>query len=105
LNSVAGVLFLGTPHRGGNGVDIATFVSNFLKAVNVSVRIDLIRQLEPNSMVLFDLTDDFRQLVEAKGIEISTIFEIRKTVFGHWPAKRRFLVRNVIFDWQLSSPV
>lgn len=87
------MIFLGTPHRGGNGVDSATFVANFLRAVNVNVRLDLIKSLNPNSMVLFDLTDDFRQLVEAKGIEISTLFEIKKTVFGHWPAKRRFLVR------------
>jgi hypothetical protein len=90
------VIFLGTPHRGGNGVDSATFVSNFLRAVNVNVRVDLIKSLNPNSMVLFDLTDDFRQLVEAKGIEISTLFEIKKTVIGHWPVKHQFLVRYLL---------
>jgi len=96
LNSVRGVIFVGTPHRGGNGVDSATFVSNFLKAVNITVRVDLIQSLNPNSMVLFDLTDDFRQLVDAKGMGISTLFEVRKTVFGHWPVKRQFLVRNML---------
>ena len=90
------MIFIGTPHRGGNGVDSATFVSNFLKVVNITVRIDLIKSLNPNSMVLFDLTDDFRQLVDTKRMGISTLFELRETVFGHWPVKRQFLVRNIL---------
>ncbi|KDQ27205.1 hypothetical protein PLEOSDRAFT_1026793, partial [Pleurotus ostreatus PC15] len=67
-------VFVGTPHRGGNGVDGAKFVANFVRAFNVDIRYDLIKSLDPGSMVLFDLTDDFRQLVAAKGIEIATLF-------------------------------
>ncbi|KAH7868130.1 uncharacterized protein C8R40DRAFT_1075065 [Lentinula edodes] len=33
-------------------------------------------------MVLFDLTDDFRQLVSSKGIEIASLFETKKTKIG-----------------------
>jgi len=84
INSVGGVIFLGTPHRGGNGVDTATFVANFVRVFNVNVRVDLIKSLDPSSMVLFDLTDDFRQLIAAKGIGISTLFEIKKTKLGYF---------------------
>ncbi|KAJ8694582.1 hypothetical protein PTI98_007242 [Pleurotus ostreatus] len=82
LNSVRGIVFVGTPHRGGNGVDGAKFVANFVRAFNVDIRYDLIKSLDPGSMVLFDLTDDFRQLIAAKGIEIATLFETKKTRFG-----------------------
>lgn len=84
INSVAGIVFLGTPHQGANGVDTAKFVANFVRAFNIDIRVDLIKSLDPNSMVLFDLTDDFRQLVSSKGIEIATLFETKKTKIGLW---------------------
>ncbi|KAJ3876592.1 Alpha/Beta hydrolase protein [Lentinula edodes] len=82
INSVSGIVFLGTPHQGGNGVDTARFVANFVRAFNIDVRVDLIKSLDPKSMVLFDLTDDFRQLVSSKGIEIASLFETKKTKIG-----------------------
>ncbi|KAF9011454.1 hypothetical protein BDZ89DRAFT_1077817 [Hymenopellis radicata] len=82
LNSVTGIVFVGTPHSGGNGVDTAQFVANLVRVFNVEVRGDLVKSLDPRSMVLFDLTDDFRQLIAAKGIEIATLFEIKKTPLG-----------------------
>ena len=45
LNSVGGVVFTGTPHQGVNRVSSAAFLSNFLRAVNVAVQIDLMRSL------------------------------------------------------------
>nr|VWP02414.1 D-xylose-proton symporter [Ganoderma boninense] len=93
LNSVAGVIFLGTPHRGGNGVDTATFIANFIRAFKVNVRADLLKSLDPNSMVLFDLTDDFRQLVATKGIEIASLFETKKTKFS-WPISPVWIVEE-----------
>ncbi|KAH7928814.1 hypothetical protein BV22DRAFT_1192463 [Leucogyrophana mollusca] len=92
LNSAGAVMFLGTPHQGGNGVDMGTFVANFVRAFGVKARSDIIRSLDPRSMVLFDLTDDFRQLVDAKGIEISTLFEIKKTHIG--PLKSIWIVEE-----------
>jgi hypothetical protein len=79
LNSVTGVAFLGTPHQGGNGVNNAKFVANLVRAFKIDVRVDLLKSLDPKSMILFDLTNDFRQLVSSKGIEIASLFETRKT--------------------------
>ncbi|KIK63472.1 hypothetical protein GYMLUDRAFT_72124 [Collybiopsis luxurians FD-317 M1] len=87
INSVTGIVFLGTPHQGGNGVDAAKFVANFVRAFNIDVRVDLIKSLDPKSMVLFDLTDDFRQLVSSKGIEIATLYETKKTKIGVFSSK------------------
>ncbi|KAF4570207.1 hypothetical protein EYR36_010014 [Pleurotus pulmonarius] len=100
LNSVRGVIFVGTPHRGGNGVDGAKFVANFVRAFNVEVRYDLIKSLESGSPVLFDLTDDFRQLVAAKGIEIATLFETKKTRLGS-----RFLFGSSIWIVEEQSAI
>ncbi|KAJ3847439.1 Alpha/Beta hydrolase protein, partial [Lentinula lateritia] len=88
INSVSGIVFLGTPHQGGNGVDTARFVANFVRAFNIDVRVDLIKSLDPRSMVLFDLTDDFRQLVSSKGIEIASLFETKKTKIGIFSQER-----------------
>ncbi|KAJ7875324.1 Alpha/Beta hydrolase protein [Mycena olivaceomarginata] len=79
LNSVTGVAFLGTPHQGANGISNAKFVANFVRAFKPDARVDLLKSLDPKSMILFDLTDDFRQLVSSKGIEIASLFETRKT--------------------------
>lgn len=76
------MIFLGTPHGGGNSVDTATLVANFIRAFKVDVRTDLIKSMDPSSMALFDLTDDFRQLVATKGIEIASLFDTKKTRFS-----------------------
>ncbi|KLO06642.1 hypothetical protein SCHPADRAFT_837791 [Schizopora paradoxa] len=82
LNSVHGVLSLGTPHQGGKGVDNARFVANFLRPFNRNVRMDLIKGLRPDSMILFDLTNEFRKLVEARRIKIATLIESKSTRIG-----------------------
>lgn len=85
LNSVRGVVFIGTPHRGGNGVDGAKFIANFVRAFNVDVRYDLISSLRPASMDLFDLGNSFgRLLADRNHIKIATLYETKKTRIG-WP--------------------
>jgi len=67
-------------------------VADLLKAINIETRGDLLKTLDPRSLALFDLTDDFRQVVELLGITIHTFFEGKKTKVGHWPAKRNVLI-------------
>lgn len=92
LNSVCGVIFLGTPHQGGRELDSATAVANFLHP-HTEARRDLINPLKPYSLFLFDLTGDFLQVVEAKDIQISTFYETRKTTLDCSPHMPPFLVR------------
>ncbi|KAG9220126.1 hypothetical protein CCMSSC00406_0007179 [Pleurotus cornucopiae] len=94
LNSVRGVVFIGTPHRGGNGVDGAKFIANFVRAFNVDVRYDLISSLRPASTDLFDLSNSFgRLLADRNHIKIATLYETKKTRIG-WPVvgKRVWIV-------------
>lgn len=48
---------------------------------SVDVRKDLIAEQHPNSMVLFDLTNDFRELIAAKDIAIATLYETKMTKY------------------------
>ena len=75
-------MFFGTPHQGGSGITAAEFVANILQAVNVETRKDLIKELNPESLFLFDLTGDFRQVIDALGIVIYTFYEGKKTRIG-----------------------
>ncbi|KAJ6565197.1 Alpha/Beta hydrolase protein [Mycena vulgaris] len=92
LDSISSVMFFGTPHQGGSGVGPAEFVANLLHAVNLDARSDLIRELNPNSLFLFDLTGDFRQVIDNLRTEIYTFFEGKETRIGKWPARRKLLV-------------
>jgi len=67
-------------------------MTNLLKAINIETRSDLLRMLDARSLALFDLTDDFRQVVELLGVTIHTFFEGKKTKIGHWPTRRNVLV-------------
>ncbi|KAJ7290249.1 Alpha/Beta hydrolase protein [Mycena rebaudengoi] len=89
LESIHAVMFFGTPHQGGNGVGTGEFLANLLRAVNLDARSDLIRELNPNSLFLFDLTGDFRQVIENLGTVIYTFFEGKETQIGKWPVKRK----------------
>ena len=71
----------GTPHRGLHGVDDETFLTNLLRVCNVDIRTDLLEEQRSCSAILFDLTEDFKQLIAAKNIEVATLFEIKKTEF------------------------
>ena len=97
LNSTRAIMFFGTPHQGGNGVSTAKFLANLLHAVNIDARSDLIKELNPDSLFLFDLTGDFRQVIESLGIVIYTFFEGKKTEIGRfWPMIKKILVRQSI---------
>lgn len=77
LESVIGIIFIGTPHISVPGLDDATTAANFLypQVINKA----LVQSLEPGSFFLFDQTQDFKQLLEQRQIKISTLFEARKT--------------------------
>ncbi|KAF9064864.1 Alpha/Beta hydrolase protein [Rhodocollybia butyracea] len=92
LESIHAVMFFGTPHQGGNGVSTAEFLTNLLHAVNLDARSDLIRELNPNSLFLFDLTGDFRQVIESLHTVICTFVEGKETKIGRWPLKRKLLI-------------
>ncbi|KAH6919120.1 hypothetical protein BKA70DRAFT_42271 [Coprinopsis sp. MPI-PUGE-AT-0042] len=95
IQSVRAVTFFGTPHQGANGVTTGKLIANLLTAVNLEARGDLLKELERNSTSLFDLTSDFRQVVQRLGVVVYTMYEAKKTVLGRWPFKKALLVRRI----------
>lgn len=94
LNGVrhGGLVFIGTPHSGVNlnGIDADTFIKVLVGVVfnlDVDARHDLVEDLRSNSnsRQLFDLTDDFRQLIAAKRIGVVTLLESKKTRLRGFP--------------------
>jgi hypothetical protein len=89
-----GVIFMGTPHGGGNGAEAAVFVTNIVKAANIDLKQDLIRGLQKDSKDLFDATRDFRRLVEDTQIKVYSLYEGTQTKLGSWPFQKRIWVRG-----------
>src|ERR1700729_1662092 len=79
LKAVRGIIFMGTPHQGGHGVDAAVIMTDILKLANIDMKQDLIKGLRVDSLDLFDATNDFRKLVEETHIDVRTLFEGERT--------------------------
>jgi hypothetical protein len=82
LQSVTGIVFLGTPHRGSGTANlgnlVGTMVNTFLKAASAglqtkTIRTDLLRHLESDSKALQELTDSVRNRLG--GIQIVSFYE------------------------------
>lgn len=90
---MTGVIFMGTPHGGGNGTEAAVFVTNIVKAANIDLNQDLIKGLQKDSKILFDATRDFRKLVEKTHIKVYTLYEGAQTKLGWGPFQKCVWVR------------
>ncbi|KLO10638.1 hypothetical protein SCHPADRAFT_509517 [Schizopora paradoxa] len=79
VNSVRAVIFMSTPHQGMKGVEDPQFIANFFGASGANFRRDLIAEQDAKTVVLFDLTNDFKELIREKKITVRTLYETRKT--------------------------
>ena len=89
-DSIKGILFLSTPHRGSESVHWAILLANILNAslyltsgLHGSARKDLLESLQSNSPVLRDVSDNFSSQV--KNIKIVSFYEQNKTAIGVAP--------------------
>jgi hypothetical protein len=98
LRSLIGVIFIGTPHRGGHGVRRASFLARIFQTFNISVRGDLIEYLAAGNDELIDLTSTYRSALDANRseneIETLNLYEVKQTTFGIWPFQFRVWVRK-----------
>lgn len=76
-NSTKAVLFLGTPHRGGNFVAYGEIARRVVGAIGYDTNSKNIRDLAIDSLVLEDLHERFLKLYRRKKIEICTFQESR----------------------------
>jgi len=78
VQSVSGIIFLGTPHRGSN---LAQVMNRVLQAsvFNHSAK-EYITELQRNSPTLQEINDQFRNI--ATDLSIVSFFETRPTTVG-----------------------
>ncbi|KAL5313190.1 hypothetical protein ACEPPN_018923 [Leptodophora sp. 'Broadleaf-Isolate-01'] len=79
-NATCGLVFFGTPHRGGNTGALEEFGVRFAKLfTNDSTANDLLMCLKPNSLFTQDSAERFSK--QLKNFKILTFFETRPTKF------------------------
>ncbi|KAG8158557.1 hypothetical protein KVR01_011679 [Diaporthe batatas] len=88
IQSISGIIFLGTPHRGSN---LAQVLNRVLQAsvFNHSAK-EYITELQRNSSTLQDINDQFRNF--AADLSIVSFFETRPTAVG--PRKMMIVERD-----------
>lgn len=75
--SVRGLVFFGTPHKGGNNVSLGKIGANIILTVGGSVSNNLLHTIEKDSAFARNLSGDFRHQLD--DYRILTFFETRKT--------------------------
>ena len=73
--STNAILFLGTPHRGGNFVDLGETARRIVSAVGFDTGYQNIRDLAIDSQTLEDYQERFLKLYSRKKFEICTFQE------------------------------
>ncbi|KAH6649379.1 hypothetical protein F5144DRAFT_634706 [Chaetomium tenue] len=91
LQSVTGIVFFGTPHRGSDtaklGTLVGTMINTFLKAASAglqtkAIRTDLLRHLESDSKALQELADSVRDRLGS--LQIVSFYETEPE--SSWPS-------------------
>lgn len=75
--NVAGIIFLGTPHRGFELAKFASNMGNFISLVGLGSVSPMLKQFKPNSEILQEVNMQFRQVLQKVPIEICSAFETR----------------------------
>ncbi|OBT88107.1 hypothetical protein VE02_03541 [Pseudogymnoascus sp. 03VT05] len=78
--NVASILFLGTPHRGfqHRGLRSLNTFASFVSSIGLGFKSPILKQLKPNSEVLKNINNQFRQVLKRAPIGICSAFETRE---------------------------
>ncbi|MCJ1269015.1 hypothetical protein MMC22_008903 [Lobaria immixta] len=79
IRSVAGVIFLGTPHRGSNSQSKASVIASIASAVSLGEHSSLLKAVDKDSEMLADLLHDFTRTVNTMSIPLFCFFEQHKS--------------------------
>jgi len=79
VRSVAGIIFLGTPHRGSNSQSKASLIASIASAVSLGEHSSLLKVVEKDSEMLVDLLHDFTRTVNTISIPLFCFFEQHKS--------------------------
>ncbi|KAI9695891.1 MAG: hypothetical protein M1836_006008 [Candelina mexicana] len=79
IRSIAGVVFLGTPHRGSNSQSKASVIASIASAVSLGEHCNLLKVVDKDSEMLADLLHDFTRTVNTLSIPLFCFFEQHKS--------------------------
>lgn len=71
------IIFLGTPHRGSTAAEWGKIASNLARLALQDTNKNIIRTLEVNSEVLDNIHENFKPIVQKKGIKIHSFQEAK----------------------------
>jgi hypothetical protein len=77
--SIAGIIFLGTPHRGSNYQSKASIIATIASIVGVGERSQVLKSIEKDSDTLTDMIHDFTRLANSSSIPLFCFFEQHKS--------------------------
>lgn len=79
INATAGVVFLGTPHRGSKSQSKASIIAAIASAMDLGEKTSILKIVETDSEPLRDLVYDFSLTVNTVSIPLFCFFEQRAT--------------------------
>ncbi|KAL8833814.1 MAG: hypothetical protein Q9170_004074 [Blastenia crenularia] len=79
IRSVAGIIFLGTPHRGSNSQSKASVIASIASAVSLGEHSSLLKVVDKDSEMMADLLHDFTRTVTTISIPLFCFFEQHKS--------------------------
>jgi len=79
FRSVAGVIFLATPHRGSKSQSKASVIASIASAVSLGEHSSLLKVVDKDSEMLADLLHDFTRTVNTMAIPLFCFFEQHKS--------------------------
>jgi hypothetical protein len=99
VDSVAGIILLGTPNRGSGAQKIGSIISRAAEAISYGQSGGPMMDVDENSMEINDLTSDFTKIAIRKDLvkteAVVCFYENKRTDFGRRAAglvKANFLV-------------
>lgn len=99
IRSVAGVVFLGTPHRGYKSKSKASVIASIASAVSHGKHSNLLEDVEKDSEMLADLLHDFTRTVNTISIPLFCFFEQHKSDIAEilkFKGSKRFMPSAVV---------
>jgi len=101
ITSAAGIVLLGTPHRGSNSQSKASLIASIAAGFGVGEHSSLLKAVEPDSDMLSDLMHDFTRTANLASIPVFCFFEQHKSDVGKiirpkgslWPS---YMVRKLL---------
>ncbi len=88
IRLTAGVVFLGTPHRGSATQSLGVLVTKCAMALGFQAETTLLDILHEDSVVLHELVHNFSKIVGRQSIPVKFFFELYETPLGRrvpWP--------------------